>query len=281
MPLGALPPAMPTATADGTTLRYEVAGDAGPTVVFVPDVGFGPWLWGWQAPALSGRYRTVVYAPRGTERSDAGGPYTVDRFAADLEAVLSAAGADRTHVVGAGLGGTVALRYAREYGRARSLTLFGAAAAGDDIDESALRALHPADPTRLRESLSLAFSERFLSETGLVDDIVAWRREEDAAGDALEGHLRAVREFGTDPLHELTLPTLVCHGLEDPIVPVGAGRMLADGLPRGRFEAVEGRRCCFVEHSAAVTDAVERFIDECTPTDGRGIREPPPDNGKS
>ena len=268
MPLGTFRPPMPTATADGTTLRYEVAGDAGPTVVFVPDAGFGPWLWGWQAPALAGRYQTVVYAPRGTERSDAEGPYTVDRFAADLEAVLSAAGADRTHVVGAGLGGMVALRYAREYGRARSLTLFGATAAGSDVDGSLLRTLHPADPTRLRESLSLAFSERFLSETRLVDDIVAWRREEDAAGDALEGHLRAIQEFETDPLYELTLPTLVCHGLEDPIVPVDAGRTLADGLPRGRFEAVEGRRCCFVEHSAAVTDAVERFIDEGTPADG-------------
>ena len=271
---------MPTASADGTTLRYEVDGD-GPTVVFVPDVGFGPWVWGWQAPALAGRHRTVVYAPRGTGRSDATGPYTVDRFAADLEAVLAAVDADRAHIIGAGLGGMVALRYAREYGRARSIVLFGAAASGDDVDESALRALHPADLTRLRESLSLAFSDRFLAETGVVDDIVAWRREEDAVGDALEGHLRAVQEFGTDPLHELTLPTLVCHGLEDPIVPVGAGRMLADGLPRGRFEAVEGRRCCFVEHSAAVTDAVDRFIDEGTPTDGQGVREPPPGDGKS
>jgi len=258
---------MPTATADGTTLRYEVAGDAGPTVVFVPDAGFGPWLWGWQAPALSGRYRTVVYAPRGTERSDAEGPYTVGRFAADLEAVLAAADADRAHVVGAGLGGMVALRYAREYGRARSLVLFGAAASGDRVDADALAALHPDDPTRLRESLSLAFSDRFLAGTGVVDEVVRWRREEDAAGDALAGHREAARNFEAGASYEVTLPALVCHGVDDPVVPAAAGEELAADLPRGRFEAVEGKRCCFLEHSAAVTDAVEGFL-EAVETDG-------------
>ena len=45
------------------------------------------------------------------------------------------------------------------------------------------------------------------------------------------------------------------------MVPAAAGEELAAGLPRGRFEAVEGKRCCFVEHPAAVTDAVEGFLD--------------------
>jgi len=259
---------VPTTTADGTTLRYDVGGDADrPTVVFVPGVGFGPWLWGWQAPALSGRYRTVVYAARGTGRSDAAGPYTVDRFAADLEAVLGAAGVDRAHLVGAGLGGMVALRYAREYGRARSLTLFGAAATGDRVDADALAALHPDDPTRYRASLSLAFGDRFLAESGVVDEVVGWRREEDAVGDALAGHREAALAFEAGPRYEVSLPALVCHGVDDPVVSVAAGEALARDLPRGRFEAVEGKRCCFVEHSAAVTDAVEGFL-EAVAADG-------------
>lgn len=253
---------MPTVTTDGTTLYYEVDGPADrPTVIFLPDVGFGPWLWGWQAPRLAGRYRTVVYAARGTDGSDSEDPYTVERFAADLEAVLSAVDAPRAHLVGAGLGGMVALNYARAYGRARSLSIFGAAASGERIDESALETLHPADPTRYRESLSLAFSERFLAESGVVDDVVAWRREEDAVGDALAGHKRAARTFDAGPLYERSLPTLVCHGVDDPVVPLAAGAELAEELPRGRFEAVEGRRCCFVEHSAAVTDALDEFVD--------------------
>jgi pimeloyl-ACP methyl ester carboxylesterase len=255
---------MPTVTTGGTTIRYELSGaDDRPAVAFVPDVGFGPWAWGWQAPALSGPYRTLVYAARGTDGSDRAGPYALGRFAADLDAVLAAAGLRRVHLVGAGLGGMVALRHAREYGRARSLSLFGVPPSGDRIDADALSALHPAtsDPSRLRSSLSLAFTDRFLAESGAVDRIVGWRADEDATGEALSGHRSAALGFEAGPLYELSVPALVFHGGEDPVVPAAAGETLAETLPRGRFEAVEGKRCCYIEHAAAVTDAIEGFLD--------------------
>ncbi len=252
---------MPTVTTDGTTLEYELSGGGRPTVVFLADVGFGPWMWGWQAPGLAGPYRALVYATRGTDGSDRREPYTIDRFVADLEAILSDASIDRAHLVGAGLGGMVALRYARTHGRARSLSLFGVPPSGGRIDGDALAALHPDDRSRLRSSLSLAVSDRYLAESGLVDRIVEWRHDEDAVGEALEGHRSSALGFETGTLYELSLPTLVCHGTDDPIVPIAAGRELAESLPRGRFEAVEGKRCCYIEHAGAVTDAVDGFID--------------------
>jgi pimeloyl-ACP methyl ester carboxylesterase len=255
---------MPTVTTEGTTLRYELSGpedDDRPAVAFVPDVGFGPWAWGWQAPALSGPYRTLVYATRGTDGSDRAGPYTLDRFVSDLEAVLAAAELRRVHLVGAGLGGMVALRYAREYGRVRSLSTFGVPPSGERIDREALEALHPSDPSRLRSSLSLAFSERFQTESGAVDRILGWRTEEDATGEALSGHRSAALGFEAGPLYELSVPALVLHGVDDPVVSKAAGEELAAKLPQGRFEAVEGKRCCYIEHAAAVTDAIEGFLD--------------------
>ncbi|MFT4884456.1 MAG: 3-oxoadipate enol-lactonase [Natronomonas sp.] len=259
---------MPTVETDGTTIQYETEGDPErPTVVFVPDTATGPWLWGWQAPTLAGTHQTVVYAQRGTDGSDTDGPYTVDRLAADLEAVLADAEVGRAHVVGAGLGGMVALRYAREYSRARSLTLFGVAPEGEDIDADALAGLHPSDPTRIRQSLTLAFSDRFLAETGLTDDIVKWRKDEDAVGDPRGGHIDATLGFDAGPRYEIGLPTLVLHGVDDPVVPLSVGEALAADLPRGRFEAVEGKRWCFVEHSAAVTDAIAEFIEESDAAD--------------
>jgi pimeloyl-ACP methyl ester carboxylesterase len=253
---------MPTVTTDGTTLRYELSGHKDrPTVAFVPDLGFGPWVWGWQAPALSGPYRTLVYAPRGTDDSECSGPYTVDRFAADLEAILSEANVRQVHLVGAGLGGMAALRYVRDYSRARSVTVFGTPATGDRVDETALESLHPSDPTRIRSSLSLAFSDRFLTDSGVTDQIVEWRRDEDATGEALEGHKSAMLGFEAGPLYELSVPALVCHGTDDPVVPPAAGEDLAAELPRGRFEAVSGKRCCYIEHATAVTDRIDEFLE--------------------
>ena len=254
---------MPRIAVDGATLRYGLGGEADrPVVAFVPDAGVGPWVWGWQAPALAGSYRTVVPAARGTDGSDRRGPYTVERFAADLEAVLSEADVRRVHLVGAGLGAMVALRYAREYGRARSLSLLGPAASGDRIDSAALSTLHPSDPDRFGSSLSLAFTDRFLEATGLGERITAWRRSEDATGETAAGHREAALGFDSGPLYELSVPALVCHGVDDPIVPIEAGEALAAELPRGRFEAVEGRRCCYIEHAAAVTDAVDGFVSD-------------------
>ncbi len=79
---------------------------------------------------------------RGTGRSDApAGPYDVGTLAADLEAVLADHGVGSAHLVGAGPGGMVALQYAHQYSRARSLTLYCTAGSGDAIDRDALDAL--------------------------------------------------------------------------------------------------------------------------------------------
>lgn len=255
---------MPGTTREGVTLYYKTVG-AGETVAFVGEAGYGAWQWAWQYDRVAGPFEALVWDLRGTGRSDTpSGPYEVDAMADDLEAVLAAAGARRAHLVGAGLGGMVALRHARRHDRTATLSLFGTAAAGEQVEEHALRDLHaPAnDPDALRESLRGAFSMEFLAETELIEQICEWRAEEDASREAFEAQVAAALAFETGPLYEMALPALVCHGLDDPVVPVDAGRRLGAELPRGTFEAVEGRHLCFVEHSRAVTDRLLEFLDE-------------------
>lgn len=256
---------MPRVSRDGVALYYETDG-SGETVAFVNPVGYGAWLWGWHHPAVAGERESLVWDLRGTGRSDAPpGPYDVDALAADFEAVLADAGVRRAHVVGAGLGGMIALRHAREYDRARTLTLFGTAADGANVDEAALRALHPVtdDADALRRSLDGALSEAFReARPDLVERICGWRADEDAGPDAVEAQAAAALAFEAGPLYELGCPALVAHGLADPVVAADAGRDLADALPGGTFEPVEGRRLCFVEQSRAVTDRLAAHLDE-------------------
>lgn len=254
---------MPTVTRNGVCLYYERAG-SGETVAFVGDAGYGAWHWGHQYDGVAGPREALVCDLRGTGRSEApAGPYDVDTLAADLEAVFAAADVDRAHLVGAGLGGMVALRYAREYNRARSLALFGTAADGDAVDEGALRALHPAStqPADLRDSLAGAFSAEYLERAAGIDQIVEWRREADARGDAVAAQLDAMCSFEAGPLHEVTLPALVFHGVEDPVVPPAAGKQLAEELPNGEFAPVEGRHLAHVESAPAVTDRLVAFLE--------------------
>lgn len=272
---------MTTTTNDGVTLYYETGDESGTagrktdesdssgadeTIAFVGDAGFGAWQWAWQSADVAGPRETLVWDLRGTGRSDApDGPYDVETMATDLEAVLADSGTRRAHLVGAGLGGMIALRYARRYGRAKTLTLFGTPASGAAVEEPALRALNSPseDEQVLRRSLKRAFSEEFhTAQRETIEQICEWRTGEDATEAGFEAQVAAICEFESGPLYELTLPTLVCHGLDDPVVPVEAGQKLADDLPRGTFEAVEGRRLCYIEHSRAVNDRVLDFLDE-------------------
>ncbi len=261
---------MPYATNGGVSLQYELDG-SGETVAFIGECGFGAWQWGWQAPALAGPYETLVYDMRGVGNSnvpDAG--YDIDTLAEDLEAILAETETARVHLVGAGLGGMVALRYARKYNRAHTLTVFGATANGAAIDETAFKTLYPEYRTtdRLAESLAAGFSENFLeTQPAVVEQICAWRAEEDAPVAVVTQLQQAMKEFESADLYELTRPALVCHGLADPVVPVEAGRELAEALPRGTFEAVEGKRLCYIEHSRAVSDRLLGFLDD-HPTGG-------------
>jgi pimeloyl-ACP methyl ester carboxylesterase len=254
---------MSTASNDGVSLHYETTGD-GPTVVFVGDVGYGAWLWGWHHDAVAGPYEALVWDLRGTGNSDApAGPYDVATLAADLEAVLGDHDVGSAHLVGAGLGGMVALQYAHEYTRARTLTLYNTAASGDDVDADALDALALANGPE--QSLAGAVSPQFRENAGdLFDRITEWRREEDAEDEAFAAQAAATTGFSAPPLYEITLPVELYYGVDDPVVPSEAAESLARDLPRGSALAVEGRHLSFVEHATAVTDRLVAFLDEHT-----------------
>lgn len=254
---------MPTVTSDGVTIRYAAAGD-GETVAFVGDAGYGPWQWGWQHAALAGPRETLVCDLRGTGGSDAPpGPYSVADLAGDLRAVLADHGTDRVHLVGTGLGGMVALRFALDSQRPVSLALFGTAAYGAELDLDPLFA-PPDDAEGLRRTLRAAVTPSFAdSHAEEVDRIVEWRRVEDADRSVWRAQTAAVDGFDVrDRLYEVTVPTLVVHGVEDAVWPIERGASLADDLPRGEFLPVaDAGHLAHVEASGAVNDELVAFLD--------------------
>jgi 3-oxoadipate enol-lactonase len=216
---------MPAATRDDRELPYRTHGE-GPTVVFVPDACVGPWSWAWVVEALGSEVQTVIYQPHGPTAED-----DHEVMAADLEAVLSAVGCRRTHIVGCGLGGQIALTYAASYGRSRSLLLMGTGEC--EIEVSVRRALLDPDPIEsLRPYLGQVVEE--LDE----ETLRAWREKDDPDAGMRGYHLDLFDEFAPPPLHEVTLPVRVRHGAVDAVVPPTAGEALADSLPDGTYEVV-------------------------------------------
>lgn len=255
---------MTTARSDGVDLHYETAGD-GPTIAFVGDVGFGAWQWAWQFDALAGPFEVLVYDHRGTGQPDAPpGPYGLATLVTDLEAVLSDAGVESVHLVGLGLGGIVALEYARDHARAESLTLLGAAGDADGVDPMALYAPRD-DPDALRETTEIGLSDEFVEQfPEAVEDVATWRADDDADQDGWAAQAAAIDGYEVEAPYEITTPALVLHGNDDEIWPMTGGQALANDLPRGEFEAVEGvGHLVQIEASEAVDDLLfDRAGDE-------------------
>jgi 3-oxoadipate enol-lactonase len=262
---------MPYASNDDVQLYYEMDGDAEQAVVFLGDLGYGAWQWGWQYPAVAGQYTTVVIDLRGTGKSDSpAGPYTISTFVDDLISVLSDAEITSTHLVGAGLGGMVGLAATRMHARVTSLTTIGTAPAATarkrNVDSN-LEMLwaSPSDREALAESVETAFSSSFYDRhPDVVDRIVEWRVDEDASRPAWESQLAAIREFDVaDLLYEITVPTLVVHGMSDAVWSPTAGEQLASELPRGEWAPVENAgHLVHIEASKIVNDILIGFLNE-------------------
>ncbi|QCC46484.1 alpha/beta fold hydrolase [Halobellus limi] len=244
------------------SLYYETAG-SGPTVAFVGDVGYGAWQWGWQHAAVAGPYESLVADLRGTGRSDApAGPYAVGDLVEDLTTVLSDAGVRSAHVVGAGLGGAVALEAARTTSRVDSLFLLGTAARGTGIDLEPLWG-DPDDADALERSLAAGLSASFVdAREDAVAQMVEWRSAEDADRPAWEAQAAAVDGFDvSDRLYEITVPALAVHGRDDAVWPPERGEKLAEGLPRGGFRPIENAgHLVHVEASKRVNDELLGFL---------------------
>jgi pimeloyl-ACP methyl ester carboxylesterase len=266
---------MPTATNDDVELYYETDGPSdAETVVFVEGLGYGAWMWGWQQPAVADGFETVVWDNRGTGRSSTPeGPYTVSEMAADLEAVLADHGVRRAHVVGASMGGMIAQQYALEYDRARSLSLLcttpGGEAAVDVPEETAERMFatpEGADERELlRHRMAPALTDEFREENpDVIEGILDWRLAGDADEAGRAAQAAAVETFdASDRLHEITNPALVLHGIDDRVVPVENGRLLAEGLPKAELGLYEGGpHLFFIERSRLVNDDLVAFFEE-------------------
>jgi len=255
---------MPRTVSAGCEIYYEqTEGDPDrEPVVLVGELGLGAWQWGWQYAGLSGR-ETIVYDHRGSGRSDApGGSYTMDDLCADFEAVFRATATRRAHVVGRGLGGCVGLAAARQTDRVRSLTLLGTPVSGTAYDATELQA-DPADSSALRRSTERLLSSAFCeAQPDVVEQIVEWRSTEDATPAAQNAQQAALEGFDAEPLYELTRPALVMAGSQDTVVDSAESRRLAEGLPRGEFQAFpEAGHLVGIERSAAVTDRLVGWLE--------------------
>ena len=180
-------------------------------------------------------------------------PYTIDDLAGDAFGLLDHLGLDSAHVVGISMGGMIAQTMALLHPeRVRSLTSI--------MSTTGRRTVGWQDPRllpRLLERRSntregyVASSVRFwaiIGSTAFPDSqeaVVARAGETFDRGVSASGVARQMLAVISQPdrtrrLHELAVPTLVVHGLDDKMVHVSGGRATSHAIPGSELLLVPG-----------------------------------------
>ncbi len=194
--------------------------------------------------------RAAIAARRGREVRAA---YTLDDMAADTAGLMSALGLERAHVVGASMGGMIAQAMAiRHPERVLSLTSAMSSTGNPRLPLPTWKATRVLfrRPPRTREAYvdySLRLwrtigSPGYPFEEAYVRERSARIFDRGLTGSGTLRQMVAILHHGDrrPGLARLSLPALVIHGLEDPLVPVEAGRDTARSIPGAALMLLEG-----------------------------------------
>lgn len=234
---------MPKASLPGFTCAYDDRGRGVP-VVWIHGFPFHRGMWAPQVETLSDAGRMVAPDLRGFgESSRTSGPYTMERYADDVVALLDALGLESAVVAGLSMGGYVAFALARRHRRrVRGLVLADTRPEPDSPEARATRRETAALVRRKGVSVLVdALLPKLVSETTARGrpEVVARIRammeaaEPESVAAALTG--MAERPDARDLLPDLRIPTCVIVGADDAITPPDTARAIAAGIPGARL----------------------------------------------
>jgi pimeloyl-ACP methyl ester carboxylesterase len=271
------PPSTPSTlvvAANGIELAYETFGDPGdPPVVLV--MGLGTQMLAWpdalcEQIAAGGRY-VIRYDNRdvglsthlhGTRAPDVKDillrrkrpPYRIADMADDLIGLLDALGLSRAHLVGASMGGfivqTAVLAHPeRVLSQTLIMTSTGSRRVGQARPKLITRLLGRRGPLDRDAAIELAVetfgvigSRGSMFEEGHIRDLAgrSYDRSHDPAGYLRQLGAVIAQPNRTRALTKLAVPTLVMHGLHDPLVSVSGGIALARLIRGAKFVGFSG-----------------------------------------
>jgi 3-oxoadipate enol-lactonase len=251
-------------------LYYEVSGAGSPTLVLVN--GVGDPLEGWAnqtADFLAAGLRVVSFDNRGVGRSSQPpGPYTSAQMAADLHAVVTAAGLDAFHLAGVSMGGVIAQEYALAHpANLRSLVLANTFAAADPFTRAAFQtwaqvAEAAGMPMMMCAQAPWIFSPGFYAEhSDRVAELIAEAEQSTQPAGAFAAQTAALVDHDArDRLAALATPALVIAAADDIIIRPALSRELLEALPDASWTVVPGGHAAFWENPGPWNQAVLEFV---------------------
>lgn len=209
----------------------------GPTLVLLHGLQVGKELFDALTPHLARDFTVLTYDQRDRGQTTAEpGEYGVDDLADDLAALLSSLGMGRVHVLGTSYGGMVAQAFALRHPEHLDHLVLAAtsrhpfAGAGSPPGaQDLVDGIADGDAEAATGILA-----RFATPGAATSPGIAATAAAPVDASAVARRLRAVDGFDTrGSLRRIGAPTLVLHGLDDPVIDVREALAITEELPHG------------------------------------------------
>lgn len=256
--------------ANGIRIAYDRRGH-GPPLVMIAGVGYGGWVFQQQVADFEPHFETITFDNRGVGASDKSDePYSVELFARDTLGLMDALEIDRAHVLGASLGGMIALQMALDApNRVDKLVLCATTHGGPHVDYPDVEVLQflgqraGTPEERFEKGFELSFSDGFLqSNPPVLDRIRDQLLDRPQPDDAYQRQAMAPMDFNAEPrLDEIEHSALVITGSADRVVPPANGKRLAEKLPNAQLKILENAgHLCFIEQAETFNQTAIEFL---------------------
>ena len=249
---------MPRARNGAVELEYQTFGDGRPETVLLVN-GLGSQMTRWPEAfcdlLVAKGYRAIRMDNRDTGLSswpkDA---YTLADMARDALAVLDAAGIRRAHIAGVSMGGMIVQRLAIDHpGRVLSMTSIMSAPSGDVVATPEAMAVISKPPPSPEADYETFVAHGMKNARTIGSPGYPWT-EAELRQRVIAEHARAFNPTGvgrqraaigadgdrTAELRRLQIPTVVLHGVDDPLVQPVGGETTAAAIPGAELRMIPG-----------------------------------------
>jgi 3-oxoadipate enol-lactonase len=255
--------------ANGIQINYELSGrDGAPVVMLSHSLASSLVMWHPQMDSLESKFNVLRFDTRGHGDSDAPeGKYTLELLAADAVALMDVLEIDAVHFVGLSMGGMIGQNLALDHGdRLKSLALCDTAAVmPDEVQAIWQQRIAAAREKGLQdqvdETLERWFTPEYLSQNPPEVEMI--RRQ--ILATPVAGYIgcsEAIRGLDNlKRLSEITLPTLIIVGEEDPGTPVAASEAMHERIDGSKLVVLPAaRHLSNIEQSGAFNEALMDFL---------------------
>ena len=256
--------------ANGIQINYRIDGpDGAPWVTMSNSLATTHRMWDAQMEAFMKQYRVLRYDKRGHGESDvAPGPYSFELLADDVLALLEGLQIARTHFVGLSMGGMTGMTMAlRRPSVLRTLVLCDTTSK-DPLGDPALwqQRIDAVNAGGGMAPLVESTIARFLTpdtvknRPRIADAVRAMVRTTPVAG--YIACCQAIAKLNlTDRLREISIPTMVVVGADDPATTVEMARTIHQGIRGSELVILkDAAHLSNLEQPAAFNEAVLGFL---------------------